>query len=133
MFWIADITIGRISEENRQRYDRAVREARTESFVQLFSRLGAGTRSLYRRYQAFQCLRRVRKESIRELSRLNDHQLDDIGLSRADITAIATGDWFEFEKRANSKCSVIEFRNQTKQINAGDHSDQSDDQWKRAA
>lgn len=133
MFWIADITVGRIPEENRQRYDRVAREARTESFAQVFSKLGAGIRSLYRRYEAFQCLRRVRKESIRELSRLTNHQLDDIGLSRADITAIATGDWFELEKRANRKCSVTNIRNQTKQIDAGDHSDQSDDQWKRAA
>ena len=112
MFSTGDIRVERISEENRLR---------------------AGIRSLYRRYQTFQCLRRFRKESIRDLSRLTDHQLDDIGLSRAHITAIAAGDWFEFEKRVNSKCSVTEIRNQTKQIDAGDHSDQSDDQWKRAA
>ena len=133
MFWIADITVGRIPEEDHQRYDRVAREARAESFAQVLYGLGTGIRSLYRRYQAFQCLRRVRKESIHELSRLTNHQLDDIGLSRADITAIATGDWYEFEKRANSKCSVTDIRNQTKQIDAGDHSDQSDDQWKRAA
>lgn len=103
MLWLAEVMVGdrhhqlSRSEAYQQRkdaYDRQARQARGEVFGQAFAALGRGVRlgsrgiavviARYRRWRRGQL-------AIRDLSALNNHLLDDIGLLRSEIRDAARG------------------------------------------
>ena len=46
---------------------------------------------MYRAYKKGAERRALRKQTLRELNSLTDHELQDIGISRSDITSLANG------------------------------------------
>ena len=51
--------------------------------------------SWFRRYWNFLCTWRTHRDTIKHLNRMSDHELKDIGISRADIDRMV---WLEEDK-----------------------------------
>ena len=51
-----------------------------------------GLLSFFNRYNTNRAIRKKRNQTIRELSSLTDYELNDIGISRGDIRAVASSD-----------------------------------------
>ena len=47
----------------------------------------------FKRLNAYMVRNRLAKQTIKELSRLSDRELNDMGLSRGEIYSVAYGDW----------------------------------------
>ena len=48
--------------------------------------------NLFRAYMAYRARQAQIKQTVYELSRLTDHELNDIGVARGDILSVARGD-----------------------------------------
>lgn len=102
MFWLAEVFNGRYTQEELDRYEQWARQQRAEAVHQLFTAAGRGLRraavaaagaarsaatGLGAAYRGLERWQR-RRAAIRELSRLSDHMLKDIGLHRGDIRPV---------------------------------------------
>ena len=56
--------------------------------------------NLFKDYMAYRARQAQIKETVRELSRLTDHELNDIGFARGDILSVARGD-ADMKKKAS--------------------------------
>jgi len=75
---------GKVGYEAEEKRARALRSRSVHDF---FSAIGSSIRDILADYRE----RSRQRRAIDELSRLNDHYLDDIGLTRGDIAAVRLG------------------------------------------
>jgi len=65
-----------------------------------------GLLSFFKNYKTNRQIRKRRNQTIKELSCLTDHELNDIGIARGDIRAIASKDP-EYKRTIGDQANVV--------------------------
>ena len=132
MFWLTNLLL----EPHYPREIARARAARTEAFRWVFSGIWRGIKAVFHGFAVLgEKYRRQRllNATIRDLSRMDNHLLRDLGMSRGDIRTVAEGLVYGKPKAYTAEQSSA--RPRTEQTSAAQNTGQhrADDNWRRAA
>ena len=132
MFWLTNSLL----EPHYPREIARARAARAEAFSWVFSGIWRGIKAVFHGFAVLgEKYRRQRllNATIRELSRMDDHLLRDLGMSRGDIRTVAAGLVYGKPKTdAAEQSSPRQWAEEsTDSQNSGLR--QAEDKWRRAA